>query len=165
MFIGNNITYFLGLLLIKSACKQGMNVLIETSGRDISMFEYMNNCFGSEDYNKLVINFHINDIQFAEESVDSRMLYELSIGKSVIDNKLGVLAQIQANIGGPYSSLELSRVLNESNQVVKSIFSGESDLGNNWYKASIKVNAYNDKPWTVQADQPSSQIFSFPLKE
>mmetsp|Transcript_26213 Transcript_26213/g.44234 ORF Transcript_26213/g.44234 Transcript_26213/m.44234 type:complete len:298 (-) Transcript_26213:8-901(-) len=71
----------LGVLLVKRAQRQKLNVMIETSGRDIAMYDYVNHCFPAETYNKLVVHFVINDISFAERSVDLRMLKEMKNGK------------------------------------------------------------------------------------
>lgn len=66
----------LGALLVKEARTKRLNVMVETSGRDIAMFRYVDHFFPEEEYRKLVVHFTINDIQFAERSVDSRMLNE-----------------------------------------------------------------------------------------
>jgi len=74
----------LGILLVKESRKKNMNVLVETSGRDVAMFDYMNYCFPSDQYNKLVIHFTVNDIGFAQASVDTRMLNEMKLGKEAL---------------------------------------------------------------------------------
>ena len=59
-----------GALLVEEASRINANVLVETSGRDIGMYEYVDSLFPDEEYNKLVCHFSINDIAFAETSVD-----------------------------------------------------------------------------------------------
>jgi hypothetical protein len=74
------------MLLIDTARDSSMNVLIESSGRDITMFDYMNYCFPSDHYHRLVVHFTIDDIRFAEKSVDHRMLAEMEAGRrSILD--------------------------------------------------------------------------------
>jgi len=76
----------IGMLLIDTARDSSMNVLIESSGRDITMFDYMNYCFPSDHYHRLVVHFTIDDIRFAEKSVDHRMLTEMEAGRrSILD--------------------------------------------------------------------------------
>jgi hypothetical protein len=60
----------LGVLLMKSAQKEKMDVMLETSGRDIAMFQYVDHFFADETYRKLVLHFEINDLSMAECSVD-----------------------------------------------------------------------------------------------
>ena len=50
-----------------------MNVLVETSGRDIAMFEYLDHFFpDGGPYRKMVVHFTVNELGFAEASVDRR---------------------------------------------------------------------------------------------
>ena len=88
----------IGMLLIDTARNNSMNVLIESSGRDITMFDYMNYCFPSDHYHRLVVHFTIDDIRFAEKSVDRRMLTEMEAGRRSIldegDNDILVIMMI-----------------------------------------------------------------------
>ena len=88
----------IGMLLIDTARDSSMNVLIESSGRDITMFDYMNYCFPSDHYHRLVVHFTIDDIRFAEKSVDRRMLAEMEAGRRSIldegDNDILVMIMI-----------------------------------------------------------------------
>lgn len=88
----------IGMLLIDTARDSSMNVLIESSGRDITMFDYMNYCFPSDHYHRLVVHFTIDDIRFAEKSVDRRMLTEMEAGRRSIldegDNDILVMVMI-----------------------------------------------------------------------
>ena len=99
----------LGMLLCKSVNKESMNCLVETSGKDIAMFDYIDYSFPAEKYNKLVIHFTINDITFAENSVDRRMEGELTAGREAVARG-DVVDVIQANAGGPYGSAQLKGV-------------------------------------------------------
>ena len=167
------------MLLIDTARDSSMNVLIESSGRDIAMFDYMNYCFPSDLYHRLVVHFTINDIQFAEKSVDRRMIAEMEAGRRSIlsdDHATGgeggegggVVAQIAANAGGPYGSSQLRSVQSDSDKVASLIFSGDSAAAavaaSGWFKASISITACDHGPWTIRANssESSSQVFSFP---
>ena len=125
------------------------------------MFEYINFCFPEKDYNKLVCHFTIDNIRFAEKSVDTRMLYEMKMGKEAIETNAGVLAQIQANAGGPYGSKELADVLEQSESVLTSVLTGTSDVGKSWFKAQIAITGHDDEPWTIRANVPKSSPFTF----
>ena len=93
--------------------------MIETSGRDIAMFNYIDYLFPTNNtetqYRKLALNFKINDISFAENSVDTRMLKEMVDGQNALKSfensnfeQLEVSECIRniinANAGGPYGS-------------------------------------------------------------
>ena len=80
--------------------------MVETSGRDIGMFEYIDHFFPGDEYNKLLVHFAINDVSFAETSVDRRMEKEMSDGQLALerlkDGSGSTLGIIAANAGGPY---------------------------------------------------------------
>ena len=153
----------LGMLLCKSVNKESMNCLVETSGKDIAMFDYIDYSFPAEKYNKLVIHFTINDITFAENSVDRRMEGELTAGREAAARG-DVIDVIQANAGGPYGSAQLRGVQEASDLTLGKVFSGESTLQGHWYKASIKIDAFEDKKWTCAANIDGSSIFTFDNK-
>lgn len=74
-----NLAEVLGVLLVKHCKEKRINVLVETSGRDVSSFEYIDANFPAADrYSKMVCHFTIGDISFAERSVDSRMVREMA---------------------------------------------------------------------------------------
>ena len=57
----------LGIYLMKTCKKHVMNVMVETSGRDVAMFKYIEHIFPENDlYNKLVLHFTINDLKHAK---------------------------------------------------------------------------------------------------
>jgi hypothetical protein len=96
---------------------------VETSGRDIGMFEYIEHFFPEQDYRKLVLNFEINEIEFAESSVECRMVGEMRAGVDAVAT--GETRRIiRANAGGPYGPKALagvqqvSRVVGRRNRVV-----------------------------------------------
>lgn len=72
----------LGVLLVKEAQAKRLNVMVETSGRDVAMFKYVDQFFPEGEYRKLVVHFTINDISFAEQSVDTRMVKEMADGRA-----------------------------------------------------------------------------------
>lgn len=145
-----------GALLVKEARKQRMNVLVETSGRDIAMFHYIDHFFPAAEYNKLVVHFTINDISFAERSVDSRMKGEMKAGTAALRSSLtahGARAAqtINANAGGPYGSAQLKGVQAASDKVWQSILTAtEGEAGAGWYKAPLAVEAREPGEWVVR---------------
>jgi len=65
----------LGACLLKEAIELKSNCLMETSGRDVAMFHYVDHFFPSaSSYNKLALHFVINDLSQAQTSVDQRMI-------------------------------------------------------------------------------------------
>jgi hypothetical protein len=148
----------LGALLLKRAKLIKINCMMETSGRDVAMFHYVDHFFDSETsgYNKLALHFTINDLECAKKSVDRRMIQEIQEGawSTKSGNAFDV---IYTNKGGPYGSKVLSGVQKDSDHVWESeVLSGM--VGKNWYKATIAINAYQTKPWTAQAIKPDGSL-------
>jgi len=144
----------LGIYLMKTCKKHGMNVMVETSGRDVAMFKYIEHIFPENDlYNKLVLHFTINDLKHAETSVDSRMLKEMSNGKAALSsNTTDRNKIIEANAGGPYGSEVLHDVQAASDKVWESILDNSAGVGDGWHKASFLVNGNEDpNKWTICA--------------
>jgi hypothetical protein len=145
----------LGVLLVRQAKASRMNIMIETSGRDVAMFHYVDSFFPSEDYNKLALHFTINDLSHAETSVDKRMVREMKEGIEAL--KSGDMDKvIKANAGGPYGSEVLTGIQRDSDAVWDQIISedAEGDVGQDWFKASIKIDAKEDEDWTANAVLP-----------
>lgn len=139
----------LGILLVKEAQKINLNVMIETSGRDIAMYEYVDQFFPDESYRKLAINFAVNDIQFAEQSVDRRMLKEMADGRDAIRSHGEYPAgTIEANAGGPYGSKHLREVEKASRAVWERVVLGENGVAKSWHKAILSIHARDDGEWT-----------------
>mmetsp|Transcript_58815 Transcript_58815/g.161412 ORF Transcript_58815/g.161412 Transcript_58815/m.161412 type:complete len:258 (+) Transcript_58815:47-820(+) len=151
-----------GALLVKEAQRRRLNVMVETSGRDIAMFRYIDHFFPDESYRKLVVHFTINDIEFAERSVDGRMLGEMADGRAALATA-DALQVIRANAGGPYGSAALRGVQADSDKVWEAVKAG-GDAGASWYKASIAISASATEPWTVRAvgvDGVAGEPYSF----
>jgi hypothetical protein len=144
------VSEMLGAGLLLEAKKVGMNVMLETSGRDVAMYKYVDILFPDDSYNKLVINFEINDIKYAEKSVDLRMEREMNLGREVLE-KGGSLADItKVNLGGPYGSAVLAGVKQDSERVWKEVTEGRAgDVGKGWYLASIRIEGNEDGAWTA----------------
>ena len=171
----------LGVLLVKACQAKGMNVMVETSGRDVGMYKYIDHLFpevvaaadgtadgtadgaadGAADvsatpssrYRKLVVNFAINDIGFAERSVDSRMQREIKVGRRALSRAdAEPAALIRANAGGPYGSAVLAGVQADSRAVWRTISEGsaEGGVGQSWYKAAIAIDAAESSPWQAR---------------
>ena len=60
---------------------------------------------------------------------------------------------IYANVGGPYGSEVLRRVQEDSDRVWEEVVKGNGagGCGDGWYVAAMRINASNEKPWTIQA--------------
>jgi len=144
----------LGALLVRAAAKAKANLMVETSGRDIGMFRYIDHFFTDGGYNKMVVHFTIDEIERAEASVDARMLKEMVDGRAAMGrlqqgaDRDRVLELIGANAGGPYGSAVLKRVQDESQGVWERVCAG--DAGDGWYKACVRVCASKGE-WTVSA--------------
>jgi hypothetical protein len=139
-----------------------MNVMLESSGRDVGMFHYLNHFFPSSQYQKMVVHFSINDIRFAEESVARRMANEIRHGKAAAcamneegKRVINIRDIIASNAGGPYGPNVLRQVEAESNAIWESVAKGNLDIAHSWYKASLNVVARHDGDWTVQVQRPS----------
>jgi hypothetical protein len=154
----------LGAALLDHAKTQGTNCLMETSGRDVAMFHYVNHFFSSTDYHKLALHFEINDLMQAQASVDHRMQGEVEAGLVALAAK-SARAVVYANAGGPYGAAALPGVQAASDEVWQTqIQPSDSAVAADWYKATIQVQAYDDRPWTAQAVKPDGSpgtLFNF----
>lgn len=140
----------IGILLLKAARRLRMNVMLETSGKDIASFRYVEHLFPeASGYHKLVVHFEINDIRFAETSVDTRMAREMVEGRAAVEDG-STRRIIAANAGGPYGSQVLAAVQADSERVWAAVVNGAAVDGT-WLKASLNVTAVADGAWTVQA--------------
>lgn len=161
----------LGVLLLKEAQKVNINTMCETSGRDIAMFHYINHFFNSTNYNKLALHFTINDLSHAKQSVDARMVQEMKLGREALASG-DVVEVIYANVGGPYGSEVLEGVQADSDRVWKEVIMKQQEqddadggdevtgggIGSDWYKAEMRINAFESKPWTIQAVKPDGSL-------
>jgi hypothetical protein len=152
----------LGAVLMKQAQLLKSNCMMETSGKDVAMFHYIDHFFGSTagngkgNYNKLALHFTINDLSCAQTSVDTRMVREIKTGITAIDNQ-DVFDIIYANAGGPYGSEVLPGVQQASDDVWDTqVMTGA--VGQDWYKATIAIHAHPTKPWTAQAVKPDGTL-------
>jgi hypothetical protein len=163
----------LGVMLITKAQANNINVMIETSGRDVAMYHYIDTFFNQsgddgDKYNKLVLHFDINDLGHAEDSVDRRMVSEMENGVKVLNGDVNVKDLINVNAGGPYGSEVLKGIQEDSNKVWETIIQNsskanddnddENQVGHDWYKASIQINASSDKDWTARAIKPDGTL-------
>ena len=150
----------LGAVLMKQAQFLKSNCMMETSGKDVAMFHYVDHFFGStagnDNYNKLALHFTINDLSCAQTSVDTRMVREIKTGITAIDNQ-NVFDIIYANAGGPYGSEVLPGVQQASDDVWDTqVLTGA--VGQDWYKATIAIHAHPTEPWTAQAVKPDGTL-------
>jgi len=156
----------LGAVLLTEAQKIKLNCMLETSGRDVAMFHYVDHFFPAANYNKLALHFTINHLEYAKTSVDRRMVEEIQLGVAALEQQ-DVFASINVNQGGPYGSDVLEGVQADSDRVWRDqVLSGK--VGQDWYKATIQINAHADgTPWTAQAMRPDGTLgteFAFELR-
>jgi len=122
----------MGAILLKQAQKKDLNCLMETSGKDVAMFHYIDHFFDSEKYNKLALHFVINDLSQAKESVDKRMIKEIQTGSSAVQSE-DAFNVVYANAGGPYGSQVLDGVQTDSEKVwQEQVLTGS--VGEDWYQ-------------------------------
>ena len=94
------------------------------------------------------------------------MVREIQSGMQAIASQ-DVFQVIYSNAGGPYGSSVLPGIQEESDRVWKQVVMSdavEASVGKDWYKATIQINAYADRPWTAQAVKPDGslgQVFEF----
>lgn len=153
-----------GALFVQESVKRKMNVFIETSGRDTSMFDYVNYNFPEDEYHRCVVHFTINDVKYAEQTVDKRMRFEMKKGAEALTASSGserVLGVIEANSGGPFGSAHLAEVSRQSELINEKIFSDSVNIGKNWFKAQINVKGREEGPWAVFANVKNCTEFTF----
>jgi len=148
----------LGVVLLTHAQASQLNCLLETSGRDVAMFHYVDHFFPADSqYHKLALHFTINHIECAKTSVDQRMVQEIKAGVRATTTQQDAFAVIDANAGGPYGSDVLEGVQADSDRVWETeVLAGK--VGTDWYKATIQINAHATEPWTACAVQPDGTL-------
>ena len=121
------------------------------------MYQYIDHLFPDgkdQRYRKLVLNFTISDIRYAEVSVDGRMKEEMAAGRAALAaaDPIGI---VKANAGGPYGSSVLAGVQADSQKVWERIVAGgeaSGGVGQSWLKASIRIEPNESpQPWTASA--------------
>jgi hypothetical protein len=160
------ISELLGVLLLREAQNLNLNCMMETSGRDVAMFHYVDHFFPDR-YNKLALHFTINDLSQAQTSVDKRMVAEMKTGIEAVKEG-NVRKMMYANVGGPYGSEVLPAVQEASDRVWNEIVLKNDGVGADWYKATIAINAHSTEPWTAQAVRPDGslgKVYSFELRK
>ena len=166
----------LGVLLVRAAQLEGASIMVETSGRDLASFAYVDHMFPDggtsgvgSGYQKLVVHFTINDLSFAENSVDTRMARELAAGAVAVGAGAGSdgagsvdpRAVVAVNAGGPYGSEVLSGVQSDSDQVWAHVSGqGRQEEFGSWLKARVAIGARSDGPWTARAVRPGGELGS-----
>jgi hypothetical protein len=145
-----------GVMLVRSAQKERLNILVETSGRDVASFDYVDALFPHDSgYQKLALHFTINDIQYAERSVDTRMALEMTTGERVVASGAKAAEIVAVNAGGPYGSEILKAVQSDSTRVWAGIVEDADGRRKDWHKASIKIEASDDaSAWSAYAVRP-----------
>ena len=121
------VSELLGVVLLREAQNVRLNCMLETSGRDVAMFHYIDHFFSKEKYHKLALHFIINDLEYAKTSVDQRMIKEIQTGIAALDNQ-NIFDIIDANAGGPYGSEVLSGIQGEYRVLISVVFPGRTFL-------------------------------------
>jgi hypothetical protein len=150
-----------GCVLVENAGQKQMNVMVETSGRDVAMFKYVDELFDDARYRKLVVHFEIDDLSLAEASVDRRMLGEQAAGRAALLAPPEEVAKalVDANAGGPYGSAVLAGVQAESNAVWARV--ADDPAFAHWQKARVLVRAREGADWTAAAHADGAAEFAF----
>ena len=149
------IAEILGVLLLRSAQENRMNIMLETSGRDQAMFQYVDYLFDNTNYNKLVLRFTIDNIKYAEKSVDKRMLDEIQRGFSAASQGVDAKEIVKINAGGPYGSEVLKGVQADSDRVWDIV---KKENRKDWYYACIEVRGDEDQSkWFANAILPNGK--------
>ena len=149
-----------GVLLLEAAKQKRMNVIVETTGKDLAMFEYADHFFPDAAYRKLAVYFRVNDVAFAEASVDARMKKEMQDGQAALaaDAQTRRLRTISANAGGAQSPGVLPGIKAASEASWKKVLGGA--VSKAWLKATLAVDASAVGPWTVRAEGFESFAFT-----
>ncbi|CAE8740856.1 unnamed protein product [Polarella glacialis] len=150
------------LLLTQTAQKERMNVIVETTGKDAAMLDYVNHFFPALDYHRLVLRFEITDLTLAQTSIEARTRKELVTGKAAAgsDDLAGLISSIAG--GSVFGMDELHSIQEGSRKVWQHILQGGCpSVDDSWHKAEIIIDAQSDKPWTAGVASTSSQQYIF----
>lgn len=147
----------LGGLLLESASTRMMNVMLETSGKDIASFDYVNFFFPDDRYRKMVVYFDVDRLEFAKLSVDERMRKEMALGRALVGEPEATPAELMAvNCGGPYGGKQLSGVEAAARATWEQVMSakkaegeeGEADgdggTWSSWHFARVSIGGSTD---------------------
>ncbi len=155
----------LGVLLLGAAGEKGLNVMVETSGRDVASFRYIDRFCPSA--RKLCVRFSINDIALAEGSVDRRMANEMAHGRAAAAAGKPAGDTVRVNAGGPYGASVLRSVQAQSHKVWQEVQAAKrrgDPAFADWHLANLEVTASATEDWTLRAVAPDgrrSQAFRF----
>lgn len=157
-----------GILLVQEAKKKGLNIIIETTGKDDVMFKFVDLLFDDHSYRKLCLHASVNDVSIASTSVDARMISERKAGIAALKEPQ-VLPQdctkklIDSNQGGTtYGIDNLRKIEAQSETLWEQLNSGESALDTSWALAGVAIHASTDPAaWTASAAKGSSKRYNF----
>ena len=150
------------------------------------MFHYVDQFFpaaapgeGGTGYRKLALHFTINDLAYAELSVDARMGREMATGAKLAcasagagQGEVSARAVVAVNQGGPYGSEVLKGVQEDSDRVWAEVVTAASAASpdentsgqqqgvafGDWLKATIEIEARDEGPWTARARKPDGTL-------
>lgn len=153
----------LGVALVTEAAATagGLNVLVETSGRDVAMFSYFDAIFSKGAYRKLALHFTVNTLDAAAASVSARMAGEMEAGAAATAGGGGIHAVIAANAGGPYGPEQLPGVQADAERVWAAVSAGAREgtgVAAGWWTATVAVDAQlGPAGWAAQAAAPDGE--------
>ncbi|GAB0490645.1 hypothetical protein MMPV_001882 [Pyropia vietnamensis] len=149
------------LVMEAAATAGGLNVLVETSGRDVAMFSYFDAIFPEGAYRKLALHFTVNTIEAAAASVAARMEGEMEVGAAAVAGGGGVHDIIAANAGGPYGPEVLPGVQADAGRVWAQVASGAREgtgVAAGWWTARVAIEAELEPAgWAAQAAAPDGK--------
>jgi hypothetical protein len=140
-----------GLLLVRAAQRERLNVLIETSGRDLASWRLVDRLF-PHGYRKLALRFETSDLAGAERSVEARMRLELHEGAQAValgEAREGLRAAIETNRGGPYGPHVLAGVQRDGDAVWRRFDKADEFAG--WHRATLLIEPSLAEPWSCRA--------------
>lgn len=153
----------LGAALVTEAAATagGLNVLVETSGRDVAMFSYFDAIFPEGAYRKLALHFTVNTVEAAAASVAARMAGEMKVGAVAAAGGGGIHAIIAANAGGPYGPEVLPDVQADAERVWAQVAAGVREgtgAAAGWWTARVAIDAQLEPAgWAAQAAAPDGK--------
>eukprot|EP00930_Biecheleria_cincta_P005600 TRINITY_DN106527_c0_g1_i1.p1 TRINITY_DN106527_c0_g1~~TRINITY_DN106527_c0_g1_i1.p1 ORF type:complete len:423 (-),score=66.31 TRINITY_DN106527_c0_g1_i1:19-1287(-) len=157
-----------GILLVQEAKQKGLNIIIETTGKDDVMFKFVDLLFDDNSYRKLCLHTSVNEVSIASTSVDARMIKEREAGIAALTEP-SLLPQdctrklIDANQGGTtYGIDNLRKIEAQSEKLWEQLNSGERALDTSWALAGVAIRASTDPTaWTASAAKGSGKRYSF----
>eukprot|EP00931_Biecheleriopsis_adriatica_P032180 TRINITY_DN18801_c0_g2_i1.p1 TRINITY_DN18801_c0_g2~~TRINITY_DN18801_c0_g2_i1.p1 ORF type:complete len:389 (-),score=77.40 TRINITY_DN18801_c0_g2_i1:112-1221(-) len=148
-----------GILLVQEAKQKGMDIIIETTGKDDVMFKFVDLVFNDGSYRKLWLHASVNDVGIASATVEARMDKERKAGTNTLATNSSSTPQetakslIGVNQGGTTFGLDNMKKVEAASELRwAKVKSGEQGIGPSWARAGISILASVDpSAWTACA--------------